>query len=260
MKIIDLAPNIIYIEDAFPEYKEFIEAIESNNNNPDIHPVIPAWEDWYDGDPYRKENGSYLDWEDNPKKEPTGKQKLFDWDITISNNNTIWPKIKVGPYHSKAHSLAHPIIDLVDKRYLQALDVWAEKTGNKELEYVSKNYIVKKYNPGSMIAAHIDKNESNPTNTMDWTALIYLSDDYDGGELLFVDKDITIKPKAGSIIFFPCTELHEARPVRSGNKYFIFMMIHSEFGHTISLKEPYYDMNKAILKWRGIENHPLLSL
>lgn len=260
MKVIQLAPDIIYIEDAFPEYQEFIDALEASDSNPDIHSVIPAWVDWYDAAPTKKHDGNNVLWDENPYDYSKGTQKQFDWDLTLSDRNRQWPRETITASHSKAHELAAPIIEPLHKRYLESLDVWAEKTGNKKLDYVSRNYFIRKYKSGAMIAPHIDKNENNPMNTMDWSALVYLNDDYTGGDLIFNDLDISLKPKAGSIIFFPCMAMHQAGIVESGHKYFIFMMIHSEFGHSISLKEPYHEMNLAILKSRGITDHPLFDI
>jgi predicted 2-oxoglutarate/Fe(II)-dependent dioxygenase YbiX len=52
------------------------------------------------------------------------------------------------------------------------------------------------------------------------SAVIYLNDDYEGGELYFDQQDITIKPKAGSVIFFPSTPdfTHASLVVNSGQK------------------------------------------
>jgi len=45
MKINELGHGILYIEDAFPKAKEFINAIEDPSN---INKVIPDWEKWLD--------------------------------------------------------------------------------------------------------------------------------------------------------------------------------------------------------------------
>lgn len=53
------------------------------------------------------------------------------------------------------------------------------------------------------------------------SAITYINDDYEGGELWFPYLDLTIKPKAGDTIMFPSTYLfaHAALPVTSGIKY-----------------------------------------
>jgi len=55
----------------------------------------------------------------------------------------------------------------------------------------------------------------------DITILIYLNDDYGGGELDFPDWGCSFKPKAGTLIAFPSyiEFSHQVRPVTSGKRY-----------------------------------------
>ena len=116
---------------------------------------------------------------------------------------------------------------------------------------------MKKYNTGGYIPPHIDINPDDERNTMDWTALCYLNDGYAGGEIYFPDFDLLLKPTAGSILFMPTTILHEGMPVKTGNKYFIFMVIHTEFGYSCGVDEEYMHINLARLKYYNITNHKL---
>lgn len=55
----------------------------------------------------------------------------------------------------------------------------------------------------------------------DVSLLIYLNDDYEGGELEFADHKYRIKPKAGMLVAFPSHHgyQHAARPTTAGNRY-----------------------------------------
>jgi predicted 2-oxoglutarate/Fe(II)-dependent dioxygenase YbiX len=55
----------------------------------------------------------------------------------------------------------------------------------------------------------------------DVSVLIYLNDDYTGGELEFPDWGCTFKPKAGTLIAFPSyiEFSHRVHPVTSGQRY-----------------------------------------
>lgn len=255
MIIHELPGNIFYIENAFEDAQQFIDNVEKYDKDPDTYDIIPKWIDWYDSVPEKDSNGDWIFIKDNFTK---GKQKLFDWDRTISEKNRQWPRPELLDLDEQ-HKLLESTIEMINTPYLKMLDIWCEKTGNKKLDYVSKNYMLRKYRVGSRIGAHIDKNIENPLNTMDWSVLFYLNDNYSGGELEFPELDITIKPSAGSAIFLPCTQLHRAKTVTKGQKYYIFMVIHSEFGTSTGLTEEYHTLNPLILKYKGIDNHPILD-
>lgn len=53
------------------------------------------------------------------------------------------------------------------------------------------------------------------------SVLIYLNDNYEGGELVFPFQKITIKPKKGMIALFPSgfTHVHSSEPIKKGVKY-----------------------------------------
>lgn len=246
MKTTILADNIFYIENAFPEADIFIKEIEEHENNPETYSVIPQWEDWYAAK-LVNDAGEII------SSTTKGKQKLFDWDITANNNNSVWPRPEIV-FEDHAHNLVRPTIELIDNQYSKVLDIWCEHTGNKKLEYISKNYLLRKYHAGGETVTHIDRNINRPLNTNDWTVLFYLNDDYEGGELYFSEQDITLKPSAGSAVIWPWTVLHGGKQVLSGEKYHIFMCIHSEFNHSTALTEPYYEMNKKILDYSKLTN------
>ena len=96
------------------------------------------------------------------------------------------------------------------------------------------------------MGVHVDKNVDNPDNSMDWTALIYLNDDYEGGEVVFDDLGIELKPSAGSVIFFPCLEKHFVNRVVDGTKSYIFLFIHLDVGISTALGEKYQALTKKI--------------
>ena len=63
---------------------------------------------------------------------------------------------------------------------------------------------------------HFDSTKPN-----DIATLIYLNDDYLGGEIYFPDYDISIKPEAGDLVSFPDTPdfVHGVRTILSGTRY-----------------------------------------
>ena len=74
--------------------------------------------------------------------------------------------------------------------------------------------------PGQNMDAHIDeRNEVNSESTREYAAVIYVNDDYEAGEIRYVNFDISVKPEAGSILVFKTGPeyLHEVLQVRGNN-------------------------------------------
>jgi predicted 2-oxoglutarate/Fe(II)-dependent dioxygenase YbiX len=95
---------------------------------------------------------------------------------------------------------------------------YAEKQG---IDYIDPAPIsISKYISGAEMGPHVDY-YGDPTVQPLMSAVMYLNDDMDGGELHFTEFDIKIKPKAGSIVVFPSVEpfYHRSTPVISGVKY-----------------------------------------
>jgi len=252
VKVHELQDNVLYIENALPNAAEFIDQINAQDKNHELFRVIPPWDEWWDGSPVKAEEGwkQVFSYEEGQRR---GVAKHFDWDITENNQNENWPRITVTPDFSKAHKHANEIINLIEPDYIKALQVWADLTGNTMPEYITRNYCLRKYRTGAAMGAHIDRNTDNPDNTMDWTALLYLNDDYQGGELHFPGTDTYLSPSAGSIVFLPCLLEHACLEITGGQKYYIFTFIHTDYNTTTALGEPYHALNAAITKFRSAQ-------
>jgi predicted 2-oxoglutarate/Fe(II)-dependent dioxygenase YbiX len=74
-----------------------------------------------------------------------------------------------------------------------------------------------RYDQNGHLPAHQDQGISSRI----LSSVIYLNDDYEGGEIEFMHSGVKIKPEAGSIIFFPSNFLyvHEVYPIVSGSRY-----------------------------------------
>jgi hypothetical protein len=80
---------------------------------------------------------------------------------------------------------------------------------------------ISKYIKGAGMGPHVDDYGTNPKVKPIMSAVLYLNDEYEGGELHFKEQGVTIKPEAGSIVIFPSVApfYHESREIISGNKY-----------------------------------------
>lgn len=74
-----------------------------------------------------------------------------------------------------------------------------------------------RYGPGGHLPAHQDQGVSSRV----LSSVMYLNDSYVGGEIEFINSGVRLKPKAGSIIFFPSNFLyvHEVHPIDDGYRY-----------------------------------------
>lgn len=81
-------------------------------------------------------------------------------------------------------------------------------------------YGVLKYNGGEEYKAHYDSGSDMGRCI---SAVVYLNDDYTGGEIEFPNFNVKIKPQAGMLILFPSTfpYTHIAHPIINGTKYAI---------------------------------------
>ena len=83
--------------------------------------------------------------------------------------------------------------------------------------------LVREYNTGSRMSAHNDaysyvkKDGQHVRRSL--TAILYINDEYTGGEIDFVHDGICIKPQAGSMVVFPSDKQHEVLEILSGDRY-----------------------------------------
>lgn len=63
--------------------------------------------------------------------------------------------------------------------------------------------------------------DGSPHNTpwREWASVIYLNDDYEGGEIYFPDLDVSYKPVAGVLLLFEGFLWHGVRAVGNGVRY-----------------------------------------
>lgn len=88
---------------------------------------------------------------------------------------------------------------------------------------------------GVELKAHTDQ-DTDPS--IRYATIIYINDNYNGGELFFTNKGIEIKPKSGSLIIFPGTKEfdHGVRHVKAGPLRYVLVGF-------IKVKN-FYDNNK----------------
>jgi len=104
-------------------------------------------------------------------------------------------------------------LDRTLKHYSTELYPFAEKN----IKSREKTMHLLKYDKTGHLPAHQDQGIS----TRVLSVLLYLNDDYEGGEIEFRNSGLKFKPEAGSVLFFPSNFLyvHEVYPVTRGPRY-----------------------------------------
>tara|TARA_R100001244_G_C5168673_1_gene131562 strand:+ start:3031 stop:3555 length:525 start_codon:yes stop_codon:yes gene_type:complete len=77
-----------------------------------------------------------------------------------------------------------------------------------------------RWNEGETMALHIDRNVKSRTNNMDYSSLLYLNDDYEGGELIFNTEILKMK-KFSCIVFESDIHIHGVRKILKNKRYTI---------------------------------------
>lgn len=122
---------------------------------------------------------------------------------------------------------------------------YAEKVNEESKLILMTDTAIKRYEPGTFMGSHFDQQEGD--TRLKYSLVMYLNDDYEGGEISFSIKDgvltstdyaasedindprneeritFSIKPEAGSVIIFPSEPpySHTAHLVKSGLKYMV---------------------------------------
>lgn len=115
---------------------------------------------------------------------------------TETSNNRL---LQEGPSGNPPLSLIYyDSINLPDK-YVPQVHQLLQKEYNIKVKPRHARFAEWKHNSSQSIA--IDDMGSKDSNHM--AGWVYLNDDYEGGDLIFMNQDLSFKPKAGDLVMFP---------------------------------------------------------
>jgi predicted 2-oxoglutarate/Fe(II)-dependent dioxygenase YbiX len=116
---------------------------------------------------------------------------------------------------------------------------------NKEIsDYIARDsYQISSWKLGVSLAPHIDTikydHEDTHTPRSAINALLYLTDDYEGGEISFPEINIAIKPKAGSVVVFDADLMHGVNAVENGMRKTLESHLYSIYSDDIEEVKAY---------------------
>jgi predicted 2-oxoglutarate/Fe(II)-dependent dioxygenase YbiX len=181
--------KIYYYKNVINDPAQLIDQIqESDSQLTDLDPISP-WKDWI----------------------ASGGGEPF---VFGSIKHTDETKLGTGSDASIfIHKIVKTTLETVGKDYAEQLGI----------EYIDPMPVsISKYKTGADMGPHVDDYGQDGVVPL-MSAVIYLNDDYEGGELRFPEQDVMIKPEAGSVIVFPSVEpfYHQSMPLKTGTKYMV---------------------------------------
>jgi hypothetical protein len=121
------------------------------------------------------------------------------------------------PFNQTLFDIHEKVEQALDKCLRHYESLWHLKMHYKE----AFNFV--KYLPGKYFKIHGDH---GPYYACTISAVVYLNDDYEGGEIEFIRQGLVVKPKAGDIILSPSNFVYEhaSLEVKLGTKYAVVIM------------------------------------
>lgn len=190
MDIIYLHEKIWYYPVLIQNTSDLLSMLENTNELADNNSVIGPWKDWFI--------------EEDGKKYQFGQQKTCN---------------------IKKLDGANPIL----KNIFFTINNLLYDKGSEYLKYFNikdwetSEISISKYFTGKQMGPHTDSYKDQDNSLI--TVILYLNDNYEGGDLFFPEQNLIIKPQSGSIIVFPSTFpfVHESKKIINGHKYIASM-------------------------------------
>lgn len=180
----------------------------------EVAPCIVVYEDMFEGESFLKhliaecdEEFGFLNW----TRSSVGDGEVDDRRSSMGCH--LGALMEAQNYSETLNQRTKMLIDDWDGIFPK-LDaaVWEYRESYDLKLHGDAGYQVLRYQDGQEYQAHHDH---GPGNARALSLVAFLNDDYTGGELEFPTFEVTIKPKAGSIVMFPSNfpYKHVAKPV-----------------------------------------------
>jgi len=171
-------------------------------------------------------------------------KQLNYWEPWPANDDPtfFYGRTKTGHFkfnHSENPSsgdlIAYDLVEIIRKAAEELSQKYFKSLNIEKIPHLPSTFEIKEYNTGADMGPHFDAYPGEDNETI-LSAVLYINDDYEGGELAFPEHNITIKPEAGSLIFFPSTPdyIHQSKVVTSGKKYCIPLFFYKNAPASIS--------------------------
>lgn len=159
-------------------------------------------------------------------KENFISKENIEFILSQIDDNINWGSNSMAGIPDKITSQLH-----IDKPEVYAILKEAIDRVQKEIEFhfgrplENNSAGIRRWDVGEFQPLHADGEdpEGNPNEAfiVDYGAVIYLNDDYEGGHIYFPEHNVDFKPKAGTLVFFPSNNMyiHGVREITKGVRY-----------------------------------------
>lgn len=212
-----LDENVYYYKNVIDNPKKLVDMINETEQYDDIVNVVPKWNEW---------------------SACSGKMYVY------GSKKNLFPE-HLDSLSDELKDKASYIIDTIKNGMKLVCEDWAKEKGIEESINISPFIGINRYMEGTFMGGHFDQQEGD--TRLKYSLVMYLNDDYEGGEISFtikdkiltdsgekpredfnnpinIDKyDFGIKPEAGSVLIFPSSPPynHTAHLIKKGNKYMV---------------------------------------
>lgn len=117
------------------------------------------------------------------------------------------------------------VIDIETRARLIYEQIYPELMNKVSYSYVDA---INRFSVGDHMPVHSDRGPHPTNKDVIHGFVIYLNDNYEGGEIHYPNKQISIKPKKYSLIVHPGSDeyQHGVMPVTKGHRYALTMFVH----------------------------------
>lgn len=138
-------------------------------------------------------------------------RNCYDFKYKAEQINKMLPE---GPELIKIHDEVNEKLNICLRDY--------ESLWHLRMQYVEAFNFVK-YMTNRFFKVHVDH---GPYYSCTISAVMYLNDDYSGGEIKFTRHGLQFKPEAGDLVIFPSNFVyeHSSEPITEGTKYAVVIM------------------------------------
>lgn len=149
----------------------------------------------------------------------TEKEQIAFLDIVKYCNEDCWPTTVDNEFQQNDPDISGTVLPLNDwltnirERIEQKISILFPNATR-----INNIAAIQRYKPNTNMGLHTD-NALDPS--VQYGLIVYLNDDYEGGEVHYPDLEITIKPKARSVIIHPASLPHEVLQIKGSNTRYI---------------------------------------